>query len=133
MPLKRGSSQKTISANIETEIAHGKPHKQAVAIALHMAGKSRYQHSPDRFASDAVRAEAPPREEYHWEPENLNTRETAKAAGASRGGIQQADGTASPRSGERTKSASIPDAPSGGATRWPSAVDSFGESASETP
>lgn len=40
-PLKKGSSKKAISSNIKTEMAHGKPQKQAIAIAMRKAGKSR--------------------------------------------------------------------------------------------
>lgn len=41
MPLKKGSSAKVISANIRTEMKHGKPQKQAIAISLSMAKKSK--------------------------------------------------------------------------------------------
>ena len=41
MPLKKGSSKKVISENIATERKHGKPEKQAIAIAMSEAGKSR--------------------------------------------------------------------------------------------
>jgi hypothetical protein len=41
MPLKKGYSPKSISKNIRTEIKHGKPKKQAVAIALSIARSAR--------------------------------------------------------------------------------------------
>lgn len=41
MPLEKGSSKAAISKNIETEVEHGKPQKQAVAIAMNTAGESK--------------------------------------------------------------------------------------------
>lgn len=44
MPLKKGKkakSKKGIASNIRTEIKHGKKPKQAVAIAMRLAGKKR--------------------------------------------------------------------------------------------
>jgi len=40
MPLIKGKSPKSISANIRTEMKSGRPQKQAVAIALSTARKA---------------------------------------------------------------------------------------------
>jgi hypothetical protein len=41
MPMKKGYSKKSVSANIKKEMASGKPQKQAVAIALDVAAKAK--------------------------------------------------------------------------------------------
>lgn len=41
MPLRIGKTKKIIQANIKAEIAAGKSPKQAVAIAMSKAGKSK--------------------------------------------------------------------------------------------
>lgn len=130
MPLKSGGSKKAFSANVETEMAAGKPQKQAVAIAYAV---KRRGHSPDRFEPDAIRAEAPPRIEYHGTPENLNTKESSKKAGQSRGKIQESDGTANLGANGKVKSAAMPTQPDGGDKSWPGDVSSFKESNADRP
>ncbi len=39
MPLQSGKSDKAVSSNIKTEMAAGRPQKQAVAIAMRKAGR----------------------------------------------------------------------------------------------
>lgn len=76
MPLKEGSSQETISENIKTEREHGKPEKQAIAIAESEARKSKdaadfeamakqyHRQNPMTAAKDAVLNWAGGRYEY---------------------------------------------------------------------
>jgi len=52
MPLKKGSSDKTVSSNI-SELRHsGYEEKQAIAIAMSQAGRSKKKHSPKQGKED---------------------------------------------------------------------------------
>lgn len=48
MPLKKGKSKKTISANIAELVRAGYPQEQAVAIAYNKAGLSRNKKKGNR-------------------------------------------------------------------------------------
>ena len=48
MPLKRGRSRKTVGDNIRELLTTGRPHKQAVAIALSEARRGKGRRSQRR-------------------------------------------------------------------------------------
>jgi hypothetical protein len=60
MPLEQGSSREAIAHNIKTEQEHGKPHEQAVAIALHTAGVPKKHHDEAPFGGLMPGAAAQP-------------------------------------------------------------------------
>lgn len=65
MPLESGSSKEVISRNISREVHAGKPHDQAIAIAMNKAGKSR---------SDTVPCSPEMREKAHKVLDSMLTR-----------------------------------------------------------
>lgn len=54
MPLEKGASKKAVAKNIEIEQKAGKPHDQAVAIALHTADEAK-KHKYERRADGSYR------------------------------------------------------------------------------
>lgn len=53
MPLNKGKSDKAVSENIATLMGEGRPQKQAVAIAMSEAGRSKKK--PVKKAKKAVK------------------------------------------------------------------------------
>jgi hypothetical protein len=68
MPLEKGSSKAAISRNIATERSAGKPEKQAIAIAMSEAGKSRDE-APTAMPTTAMSvADINKKNEEYWAP-----------------------------------------------------------------
>jgi hypothetical protein len=57
MPLVKGKSKAAIGKNIKTEMAAGKPQKQAVAIALNTAHHSKHSANRSRHYHEQVVAQ----------------------------------------------------------------------------
>jgi hypothetical protein len=56
MPLQQGKSRAAFSSNVRTEMAAGRPQKQAVAIAFSEAGERKKRKDKTKAFQDALRA-----------------------------------------------------------------------------
>lgn len=65
MPLKPGSSQEVISKNIGEMVKSGHPQKQAVAAAMHNAGKDRRDFMADPNNDASEKPEVPSTESFN--------------------------------------------------------------------
>jgi hypothetical protein len=64
MPLVKGKSKAAISQNIRTEMAAGKPQKQAVAIAMSTARRSTKRAKAETAEVNAYMAKRYPKKRY---------------------------------------------------------------------
>lgn len=64
MPLEKSTSDKAVGKNIATEMAAGKPHKQAVAIALAVQARAKQQADADAGKSRPKNPQQDDRDEY---------------------------------------------------------------------
>lgn len=127
MPLTK--TGKEVLANMEKE--YGEKKGKAVFYAKAHSMGQKWHHSPDAY-EDAGSPDGPSKIHYSATPENVHKSAQPKRAGGTPDKVQANDPTSSPRANMTSKSASIPDSPAGGKTRWASGVDSYPESAKET-
>lgn len=80
MPLKKGSSRETVSKNIKTEMAAGKPQKQAIAIALDVARRTKKQVGGPMYGATAAQV----RERRERERQARREREAQERAARAR-------------------------------------------------